>query len=453
MRRQGTAFLLFGLVTAVTAVAQPPSAQDDAMPLLRNASRVALRNVRIIDGTGAPATENQTVVIESGTIRAVGSITEVAIPEGTRTLDLNGRTVLPGFVMLHEHMSSGGAGRPTVFSSSHLYLAFGVTTIRTAGTDHPYVELNFKRRIDRGEVPGPEVHLTSPFFNGEGSPFPADKIVRDSEDARRAVRYWAAEGFTSFKVYQSISKDASSAIIDEAHGLGLPVTAHLRSVSCHEAVELGIDNLEHAFGPCRMAGDEVGTDANGPQAQKLINLFLTRKVVLTFTPTTHSLPLSSDQVELLHPERRDRYEHEQRAAADSPPDRTIGRYAGLLTLAFARAGGSCSAPIPITWERAACRESPTTTRSNRLSRLGSARSRQFAWRRSTGRVPRQNCVRSKIIDVGVAGRHSTGDASRDQDGCCAPIGWGDAPRAPARDSCPAPPTRRPRSFELALPPG
>jgi enamidase len=89
-----------------------------------------------------------------------------------------------------------------------------------------------KRSVDRGEAPGPEIHLTSPFFNGEGSRTLPDKIVRDPEDARRAVRYWAAEGFTSFKVYQRISKDALSAIIDEAHGLGLPVTAHLRSVSC-----------------------------------------------------------------------------------------------------------------------------------------------------------------------------------------------------------------------------
>jgi hypothetical protein len=126
--------------------------------------------------------------------------------------------------MLHEHMFDGTAEIITIpqpFTSPRLYLAFGVTTIRTAGTDHPYVDLNVKRGIDRGTVPGPEMHLTGPFLNGEGGRFLTEKIVRDPEDGRRAVRYWAAEGFTSFKVYQQISKDALAAIIDEAHRLGL----------------------------------------------------------------------------------------------------------------------------------------------------------------------------------------------------------------------------------------
>jgi imidazolonepropionase-like amidohydrolase len=317
------------------------------MPLLRGVSRVALRNVRLIDGTGAPARLNQTLIIESGRIGAVGGGAEIAIPEGTQTLDLDGRTVLPGFVMLHEHMSSGladGVTAPQPFSSPRLYLAFGVTTIRTAGTDHPYVELNLKRRVDRGDVPGPEMHLTSPFFNGEGSPILMDKIVRDPEDARRAVRYWAAEGFTSFKVYQQISKDALAAIIVEAHRLGLPVTAHLGSVTCREAAELGIDNLEHGFGPCtRIPKEDLGTDPQGPRAQSLIRLLIARNVVLTFTPVTGGLPLSPDQVELLHPVRRERYEREQSAVADGSA--TFGRnqaalqMSAQLTLAFARAGG------------------------------------------------------------------------------------------------------------------
>ncbi len=94
------------------------------------------------------------------------------------------------------------------------------------------------------------MHLTSPFFNGEAGDFLMDMIVRNPEDARRAVRYWAAEGFTSFKAYQQIPKDALAAMIVEAHRLGLPVTAHLGSVTCREAAELAIDNLEHGFGPC-----------------------------------------------------------------------------------------------------------------------------------------------------------------------------------------------------------
>jgi len=293
-------------------------------------SSIALKNIRIIDGTGTPAKENQTLLINGGRIREIGSAAEVKIPEGTQVFDLSGRTVLPGFVMLHEHL-----GQPAQ-SSAPLYLAFGVTTLRTAGTEHPYVELNLKRRIDSGTVPGPELHLTSPFLNGEASPFLADKIVHDAEDARRAVRYWASEGFTSFKVYQDISKDALAAIIEEAHRIGVPVTAHLKSVSCREAVELGIDNLEHAFGPCtNLTNDDLGSDANGPRAQSFIRLLLERNVVLTLTPIIGNRPLSDAQLELLTPNRQQRYLQEQQV----PPPRPDNTLTKQLTLAFARAGG------------------------------------------------------------------------------------------------------------------
>ena len=121
----------------------------------------------------------------------MGGRAEIAIPEGTHTLDLDGRTVLPGFVMLHEHWVHGSENantHPEPFTSPRLFLAFGVTTIQTAGTIDPYLELNLKRKVDRGEVPCPELHLTGPFFSGEGG-FPHDKVVRDAEDGRRVVRY------------------------------------------------------------------------------------------------------------------------------------------------------------------------------------------------------------------------------------------------------------------------
>jgi cytosine/adenosine deaminase-related metal-dependent hydrolase len=126
MRPQGTASVLFALVSVVSAVAQTPSALDEAMPQLRGVSRVALRHVRIVDGTGAPARQNQTLIIENGRIGAVGGGAEIAIPEGTHTLDLDGRTVLPGFVMLHEHMvhgSENGDTHPEPFTSPRLFLA------------------------------------------------------------------------------------------------------------------------------------------------------------------------------------------------------------------------------------------------------------------------------------------------------------------------------------------
>jgi imidazolonepropionase-like amidohydrolase len=308
---------------------------------------LALTHARVIDGTGAAPLADQTLIIEGGRIRALGATSAVAIPAGTRTRDLSGRTIMPGLVMLHEHME-WGAGTTThaqPFSAPRLFLAYGVTTIRTAGTDHPYVDLNLKRQIDEGTAIGPEVFVTSPYLNGPGNVFLGDNIVRNAEDARRAVRYWAAEGVSSFKVYQHISKEALSAIIDEAHRAGLPVTAHLRSVTCREAVELGIDNLEHGFGPCtRRTADNLGDDSNGPRARAFIRLLIDRKVVLTFTPIEIARPLSDEELQLLNPTARDEYLSKRAGArAANVPATTLNpsltTLQGQLTLAFARAGG------------------------------------------------------------------------------------------------------------------
>ena len=207
-----------------------------------------LRNVRIIDGTGSAPSINQTIVIEGQQIVAVGDSSRVTAPAGARELDLTGHTALPGLVMMHEHlifMVDDKFSHALPFSAPRLYLAFGVTTIRTAGTDHPYVEINLKRAIDRGEVPGPEIHLTSPYFNGPGSTFYSEIRVSDPDEARESVRYWSSQGFRWFKVYTHISKPVLAAIADEAHKHQAKVTGHLESISCADAADAGIDNIEH----------------------------------------------------------------------------------------------------------------------------------------------------------------------------------------------------------------
>ncbi len=209
---------------------------------------VALTHVQVVDGTGAPPAADRTIVIEDGRIAAVGPADEVEIPSGAEILDLPGHTVIPGFVGLHDHTFYTTSGRrvQSTFSAPRLYLAGGVTTIRTTGSYHPYSELSLKRAIDAGEVPGPRIHVTGPYLTG-GSGVSYMTQVSTPEDARRVVGYWADEGATWFKAYTEISRAELGAVIDEAHSRGLHVTGHLCSVSFREAVELGIDNLEHGF--------------------------------------------------------------------------------------------------------------------------------------------------------------------------------------------------------------
>ena len=212
---------------------------------------VALTNVTVIDGTGSAPKPNQTIVIQNGRIADVGAASSVNVPSGARRLDLAGSTVIPGLVGMHDHLfytAAGGRAAQMSFTGPRLYLGSGVTTIRTTGGRSPYAEINTKEAIDSGRTPGPRVHLTAPYITG-GSGGSAGSMaeITTPEAARRFVAYWAQEGATWIKAYTDIRRAELKAAIDEAHKRGLKVTGHLCSVSFREAVELGIDNLEHGL--------------------------------------------------------------------------------------------------------------------------------------------------------------------------------------------------------------
>lgn len=216
-----------------------------------DAEIVALKDATVIDGTGAPAAAGQTVLIEGGRITAVGPTAEVDVPEGAEVIDVAGHTVIPGMVGLHNHIfytAAGGRQAQLNFSGPRLYLASGVTTVRTTGSQAPYADLNLKRSIDDGRTPGPRMHITAPYITGSGGGSPSSMAAVDSpEQARRFVEYWAEEGATWIKAYTDITRENLGAAITAAHEHGLKVTGHLCSVSFQEAVDLGIDNLEHGF--------------------------------------------------------------------------------------------------------------------------------------------------------------------------------------------------------------
>jgi len=127
-----------------------------------------------------------------------------------------------------------------------LYLASGVTTIRTTGSYAPYSELELKRAVNNRERIGPRMFVTGPYITG-GEGYTYMTRLDGPEDARRVVRYWAEEGVDWFKAYNLITRDELAAAADEAHKMGVKVTGHLCSVSFREAVAAGIDNLEHGF--------------------------------------------------------------------------------------------------------------------------------------------------------------------------------------------------------------
>ncbi|GMR12620.1 MAG: amidohydrolase family protein [Gemmatimonadota bacterium] len=212
-----------------------------------SAPAYVLRNVTLIDGTGAPARLNQSVVIEEGRITQIG--TQVAIPPDAELLNLSGHTLIPGMVGLHDHlfyMAAGGRAAQLSFSGPRLYLGAGVTTVRTTGSEAPYSELNLKAEIERGRVPGPRIHITAPYITG-GQGNTTMTLLNSPEQARRFVAYWGEEGATWLKAYTNIRRAELKAAIEEAHARGMKVTGHICSISFTEAVDLGIDNIEHGL--------------------------------------------------------------------------------------------------------------------------------------------------------------------------------------------------------------
>jgi len=240
----GILFLLVSLASA-----QSPSPQ--VQPFVRvNAAVVALTHARVIDGTGAPAREDQTLLLSKGKIDAIASAGSANIPKDAQILDLGGYTVIPGLVGMHDHMFypvGGAIFAEMAFSFPRLYLAGGVTTIRTTGSLEPYTDLEIKKKIDAGEMPGPKIHVTGPYLEGAGSWALQMHQLTGPDDATKAVNYWLDEGVDNFKAYMFITPAELSAAIAAAHKRGAKVTGHLCSIGFRQAADLGIDDLEHGL--------------------------------------------------------------------------------------------------------------------------------------------------------------------------------------------------------------
>jgi hypothetical protein len=270
---------------------------------------LALTHVRVIDGTGAAARDDQTLVLSNGTIAAIGSAAATQIPEGAQIVSRPGYTVIPGLVGMHDHLFYFGVQFvPVDWSFTRLDLALGVTTIRTAGSIAPYVDLRYKKLIDTGKLPGPKMNITSPYLSGEQSP-PEMIHLSGPDQARTEVNHWADEGMESFKAYTSITRVELAAAIEEAHKRRLTITGHLCSVTFREAAELGIDNLEHGFivatdfvpdkkpDACPVEGRWfqpedyyqeyfLKVDAKSPQFMDLVHALISHHVAITSTLPT-----------------------------------------------------------------------------------------------------------------------------------------------------------------------
>ena len=327
---------------AAKILPEPAQPGDAVKPFVKSeAGAIALTHVRVIDGTGGPALSDRTLLIDKGRIAAIQAGAD-PVPAGYRVLDATGRSVMPGLIGMHDHMyyiarpdldAGGHSDEPLIvpqmtFSAPRLYLAAGVTTLRTTGSVEPYTDLNLKKEIDAGHLAGPHMDVAAPYLEGPNSPFIQMHQLTGAADARATVAFWAGQGATSYKAYMNITRAELGAAIEEAHRHGLKLTGHLCSITYPEAAALGIDDLEHGFwvntqldpgkkpDTCSESEGDATLTAmtpNGDQAKALIALLVSHHVAVTSTlpvfegasPGYRTLP--PRELAMMSPEARQDY--------------------------------------------------------------------------------------------------------------------------------------------------
>ena len=205
---------------------------------IRQSRELVLDNVRIIDGTGAAPVERGRIVIENSRISQAGRADAVKVASGAETLDLAGRTVMPGLIDLHFHVEND----PKLALRQ---LSRGVTAFRDPGQwNDKFAALRAMMASD--ELPGPHIFTTGPHIDGEHPAYPADSVVaRDADEARHLAERSVREGASAIKIYFRLPLASAKAVIDVCQAHRIPCTAHLEILDAGQLFEMGLSGVEH----------------------------------------------------------------------------------------------------------------------------------------------------------------------------------------------------------------
>ena len=236
-----------------------------------------LTNARLIDGTGAPPRDGVTVTVDGARIAAIDEAGAAQPPPGAQVLDLEGRTLLPGLIDAHVHLSSNSLSRPGAQSrtltpdlqayllahDSQAMLAGGITSVRDAGS-YGRSLFTLREAAELGLCVAPRLVLCGQIVAATspgGRAFAGMYREADGpEDMRKAVREQIRQGADFIKVMSTgaltvadedvnpaqMTREEMQAIVDEAHRMGFKVASHaegldgiLLSAAC------GVDTIEH----------------------------------------------------------------------------------------------------------------------------------------------------------------------------------------------------------------
>ena len=335
-----------------------------------------LQNLTLIDGTGSAAKTNQDILIINDVIDKVGA--DLPIPQGATVINMEGKSAMPGMVMLHEHLfypkpipeKAYGVAQMS-YSFPRLYLAGGVTSMRTAGSIMPQADVNIKLAIEKGNIPGPKMDVTSPHIDREGVGIFELGFIKSTEQAVKAVNFYADMGVTSFKVYNFITQEDLKGIVNAAHAKGMKVTGHLCSITYREAADIGIDNIEHGFYSCsdfikdkkvdqcdpfKLRKSMIDMPVDSKEVTDLIHHLVNKKVALTstinvFEPYTNREVVPGGGVDALFPQAKEKvYKRWASKQGKDSIDYLLFNKAKIWEKAFYDAGGLLVAGTDPTYD-------------------------------------------------------------------------------------------------------
>ncbi len=257
---------------------------------------LVIREGWLFDGTGDSLQANRGIWIRGGKLIGVGR--EIPASDDEVITLSESDYILPGFFDLHAHYALDLFGRGRVDDTRAypaIFLANGVTSTFPAGEMNPDRMRELRLRIDRGELPGPRLFNSGPYFGNARYDWNSEMTP---EEIRGEVDAWVAKGVRGFKA-KGIKPRQLEALIDQAHRHGLTVTGHLDSgfdgsVNPRDAILMGIDRVEHFLGGDVLSPDKpwysslVDVAADAPEIASIVRLYLQHRVFFDATLATYA---------------------------------------------------------------------------------------------------------------------------------------------------------------------
>ncbi len=212
--------------------------------------RLLIRNVRVLDGTGAPARDGRDVMLQGRRIESISETTDMA-PDDIRVIDGTGKTLIPGLIEMHTHLSL------PAFGSRHgkVWLSYGVTSMRTPA-DAPFRVLEERESIRAGRRVGPRVYFTGGTLDGDRIYYSGGLAVGNMEELEQEAQRALDLEYDLIKTYVRFPDELQKLVIEEAHRQGVFVTSH----EIYPAIRYGIDGVEHVAGTSRRGYSPKLTD-------------------------------------------------------------------------------------------------------------------------------------------------------------------------------------------------